>query len=180
MDDRNSRAAAAIADALDDGVDVAEFLAHALCTVAAQEGGIEEVLRNRSGSWEAGHVRSLMEGTVGPDGEGLAMYRKDDEPEPGLCDAELRLKRGEWHLNVRVPGLLGNGPRAKVPTSTGDSTVPTITAREYALAGLGYTAADPGQAWKWLEVQEDPDQPAAFIVYTQVRPLDPQASAGGE
>lgn len=53
MDDRSSRRAiAAIAEALDDGGDVAEFLAHARCTVAAQEGGVEEVLRNRSGSAE--------------------------------------------------------------------------------------------------------------------------------
>lgn len=172
MDDRNSRAAAAITDALDDGVDVAEFLANALCTVAAKEGGIEEVLRNRSGSWEAGHVRSLMEGTVGPDGEGLEMYRKDDEPEPGLCDAELRFKRGEWHLDVRVPGLLGNGPRTKVPTSTEGPTAPTVTERNAALEELGYRPADPERVgWNWIEAQESPDQPAYFIAHTQVRPL---------
>lgn len=78
MDDRNSRAAAIITEALEDGVDVAEFLAHALCTVAAKEGGIEEVLRNRSGSWEAGHIRNLMEGTVGPNGEDLDRFRAED------------------------------------------------------------------------------------------------------
>ncbi|MFE4574627.1 hypothetical protein [Streptomyces chartreusis] len=83
MDDLTRRAADAIAEALDNGVDVAEFVAHALCRVAADEGGIEEVLRNRSGSWEAGHVRSLMEGTVGPDGEGLEMYRDDETARPG-------------------------------------------------------------------------------------------------
>lgn len=82
IDDLTRRAADAITEALDDGIDVAEFLAHALCTVAAEQGGIEEVLRNRSGSWEAGHVRNRMEGTVGPDNEGLELYRKDAEPEP--------------------------------------------------------------------------------------------------
>ena len=76
MDNLTRRAADVIAEALAEGRDVAEFLAHALCTAAAKEGGIEEVLRNRSGSWEAGHIRSLMEGTVGPDGEGLALYRE--------------------------------------------------------------------------------------------------------
>ncbi|MER7688650.1 hypothetical protein [Streptomyces sp. NPDC097610] len=49
MDDLTRRAADTIAEALDDGRDVAEFLAHALCTVAADEDGTEEVLRNRSG-----------------------------------------------------------------------------------------------------------------------------------
>lgn len=82
MTDPTDRAAAAIAETLASGRDVAEFIAHALCQVAAQEGGIEEVLRNRSGSWEAGHVRSLMEGTVGPDGEGLEAYRKAADTPP--------------------------------------------------------------------------------------------------
>jgi hypothetical protein len=77
--DLNRTAAGAIAAALDEGRDVAEFLAHALCTVAADRGGIEAVLRNRPGSWEAEHIRRLMEGTVGPDGEGLDMFRSGDE-----------------------------------------------------------------------------------------------------
>ena len=103
MDRRTRRTADAITEALDEGRDVAEFLAHALCYVAAKEGGTEEVLCNRSGSWEAGHVRSLMEGTVGPDAEALDWYRKDAEPETGLCDAELRFKQGfaqRRHLGV--------------------------------------------------------------------------------
>lgn len=75
MTDLNQRAAAVIAEALEGGVDVAAFLATALCTVAARKGGVEEVLRNRPGSWEAGHIRGLMEGTVGPYGEDLERYR---------------------------------------------------------------------------------------------------------
>jgi hypothetical protein len=75
-DTTTQQAVAAITAALHEGRDVAEFLAHALAYVAAAEGGIEEVLRNRSGSWEAGHLRSLLEGTVGPDGEHLDGYRE--------------------------------------------------------------------------------------------------------
>ncbi|MFC8790813.1 hypothetical protein [Streptomyces cinereoruber] len=75
MTDPTTRAADAIAEALRDGQDVAEMLAAALCQVAAAEGGTEEVLRNRPGSWEAGHLRSLMEGTVGLNGEVLEAYR---------------------------------------------------------------------------------------------------------
>lgn len=172
MDDRNRRAAAAITDALDDGVDVAEFLANALCTVAAKEGGIEEVLRNRSGSWEAGHIRSLMEGTVGPDGEGLAMYRKDDEPEPGLCDAELRRTQGGWRMEVKVPAMLLSGGWPTTEFSGRGPTAPTVTERNEALEELGYRPADPERVgWNWIEAQESPDEPAYFIAHTQVRPL---------
>ena len=76
-DTATHQAAAAITAALHEGQDVAEFLAHALCYVAAAEGGIDEVLRNRPGSWEAEHVRRLMAGTVGEDGEHLDGYRED-------------------------------------------------------------------------------------------------------
>lgn len=76
MTDTTTRQAVdAITAALREGRDVAEFLAHALCYVAAAEGGIEAVLRNRAGSWEAGHVRQLMAGTVGEDEEHLDHYR---------------------------------------------------------------------------------------------------------
>ncbi|NGO40648.1 DUF6303 family protein [Streptomyces ureilyticus] len=181
MDDLTRRTAADIAEALDDGRDVAEFVAHALCQVAADEGGIEEVLRNRSGSWEAGHVRSLMEGTVGPDGEGLAMYRKAAEPEPGLCDAELRSSKGTWRLDVRVPALLLTGGWPTTEFTDHDATAPTVAERNEALAALGYRPADPDRVgWTWIEAQESPDQPVYFIAHTQVRPLDPQASASGE
>jgi hypothetical protein len=171
MDDRNSRrAAAAITEALDDGHDVAEFLAHVLCTVAAAEGGIEEVLRNRSGSWEAGHLRSLMEGTAGPDGEGLAQYRRDAEP--STCEAELRPKEGGWRLDVRVPGPVSGWPTTMF--SDRGTTVPTVAERTAALAAVGYRPADPDAehiGWSWIEVQESPDEAAYFIGVTPVRPL---------
>ncbi|KOU99099.1 hypothetical protein [Streptomyces sp. XY533] len=79
MTDPTSRVTDAIVEALRDGQDVAELIADALCRVAATEGGTEEVLRNRPGSWEASHIRSLMEGTVGPDGEGMEAYRTAPE-----------------------------------------------------------------------------------------------------
>jgi hypothetical protein len=171
-DEMMRQAVDAIAGALDEGIDVAEFLAHALCTVAADEGGIEEVLRNRSGSWEAGHVRNLMEGTVGPDGEHLAMYRTAAEPESDMCDAELRRRRGTWHLDVLVPALLLRGGWPTTEFTGRDTTVPTVAERTAALAELGYRPADPESVgWKWIEAQEDPDQPAQFIAHTPVRPL---------
>ena len=74
-DEATRQAVTAITTALRDGRDVAEFLADALCYVAAAEGGIDEVLSNRPGSWEAGHIRELMAGTVGEDGQGLDGYR---------------------------------------------------------------------------------------------------------
>jgi hypothetical protein len=78
MTDATTRqAAAAITAALHQGHDVGEFLAHALCYVAAAEGSTEEVLRNRPGSWEAEHARALMTGTVGESGEHLDAYRTD-------------------------------------------------------------------------------------------------------
>lgn len=169
MDNLTHRAASVITEALEDGRDVAEFLAHALCTVAAKEGGIEEVLRNRSGSWEAGHIRSLMEGTVGPDGEGLAMYRQDAEPETKSYDAELRCTQGGWRLEVQVPAAKGGWPTTEF--SGRGPTVPTVAERNAALEELGYRPVDPERGalgWSWIEAQEFPDQAAYFIGTVQV------------
>lgn len=77
MNDLDRQAVDVISRALESGVDVAAFLANALCTVAASEGGTDAVLRNRPSSWEAMHIRGLMEGTVGPYGEELDRYRID-------------------------------------------------------------------------------------------------------
>jgi ABC-type transporter Mla subunit MlaD len=54
--------------------DVAEFVARGLARLAAELGSTEAVLSNRSGSWEAGHVRGLLHDTVGEDSEALPMY----------------------------------------------------------------------------------------------------------
>jgi hypothetical protein len=56
------------------GYDVAEFVAHAAAYAANHLGGTEELLSNRSGSWEASHLRELLVGTVGPDDEMLHTY----------------------------------------------------------------------------------------------------------
>ncbi len=62
------------------GEDVAETVARALARLAAELGGSAEVIRNRPGSWEAAAVAELLRGTVGPDGEGLDMYRGPGGP----------------------------------------------------------------------------------------------------
>jgi hypothetical protein len=56
------------------GEDVAETVARALARLAAELGGMWQVLANRPGSWEASHVAELLRGTVGPDDENLPAY----------------------------------------------------------------------------------------------------------
>jgi hypothetical protein len=71
-------AAAAVRHWLASGYDVAEQIAHVLCTVAAAEpDGIDSITRNRPGSWEASHISSLIRGTAGHAGEYLDEFRKD-------------------------------------------------------------------------------------------------------
>lgn len=57
--------------------DWAEFVALALAGAAANAGGIEAALAGRSGSWEANHVRNLLEGTVGADEHDLWRHRTE-------------------------------------------------------------------------------------------------------
>jgi hypothetical protein len=52
------------------GEDVAETIARACARLAAELGGAEAVLSNREGSWEASHIRDLLDGTIGPGGAG--------------------------------------------------------------------------------------------------------------
>jgi hypothetical protein len=56
------------------GEDVAETIARALARLAAELGGMWQVLANRPGSWEASHVAELLRGTVGPDDENLPVF----------------------------------------------------------------------------------------------------------
>jgi hypothetical protein len=56
------------------GMDFAGWLAGALARAAARLGSSEALLAGRPGSWESGHVRALLEGTVGPDDEHLTAY----------------------------------------------------------------------------------------------------------
>jgi hypothetical protein len=55
--------------------DFAGWLAAVLATVAAGLGSTDALLAGRPGSWEAGHVRDLLAGTVGWDDEHLDSYR---------------------------------------------------------------------------------------------------------
>lgn len=75
--DRFDRIVAALTEAARADVDVADFLAHVASAVAANVGGIEQLLAGRSGSWEADLVRQLVAGTVGWDEQYLHEYRTE-------------------------------------------------------------------------------------------------------
>lgn len=59
-------------------MDWAEFVTQALAGAAANFGGVEAILRGRSGSWEAAGVRELLNSTVGHDESGLYSHRTKD------------------------------------------------------------------------------------------------------
>lgn len=76
-------------------IDWAEFVALALAGAAANEGGIENVLAGRPGSWEADHVRQLLLSTVGHDEQELPGHRT----EPVVVDVfvdEIMVDLGMW------------------------------------------------------------------------------------
>jgi hypothetical protein len=56
------------------GEDIGETVARALARLAAEVGGMWQVLANRPGSWEAALIAELLRGTVGPDDENLPAY----------------------------------------------------------------------------------------------------------
>jgi hypothetical protein len=60
-----------------DRVDFAEFVTHAVTGAAANIGGVEEILARRPGSWEADHVRQLLQSTVGYYEEYLIEHRTE-------------------------------------------------------------------------------------------------------
>ena len=55
--------------------DVGGWLAGVLVTVAADLGSTHALVAGRPGSWEAEHVRGLVNGTVGWDDEYLERYK---------------------------------------------------------------------------------------------------------
>ena len=57
--------------------DWADFVARAMASAAANVGGIGPALAGRPGSWEAAHLRNLLEGAVGADEEFLWGYRTE-------------------------------------------------------------------------------------------------------
>jgi hypothetical protein len=68
-------AVAAITTAAGAEHDLAGWLANVLATVAARLGSTRALVAGRPGSWEAGLVLGLVQGTVGPDDEALGDYR---------------------------------------------------------------------------------------------------------
>jgi len=73
--DYTRAAVAAIRRAVEAEQDFAGWLAGVLATVAAhQERGSHALTAGRPGSWEADHLRRLLDGTVGEDGSMLGYY----------------------------------------------------------------------------------------------------------
>jgi hypothetical protein len=70
---RNARLA--ILAAVHDEHDFGGWLASVLSSVAAHLGSSNALTAGRPGSWEAAHVRGLVNGTIGWDDEFLADYR---------------------------------------------------------------------------------------------------------
>lgn len=58
-------------------VDFGEIASYVLTAVAANLGGVEELLAGRPGSWEADHVRQFVHSTAGDDDADLWRYRTD-------------------------------------------------------------------------------------------------------
>ncbi|BAK34872.1 hypothetical protein MLP_18580 [Microlunatus phosphovorus NM-1] len=83
-----------------DGLDFADFLAHALASAAANVGGADRLLARRPGSWEASHLDALLRGTVGDEPDSWWTYRTEPLIVP-LNVAEL-IEISDLH-----PGLLG-------------------------------------------------------------------------
>lgn len=72
-------ARAAIRAAVGHEPDFGGWLAELLASVAAELGSTDALIASRPGSWEAAHVRGLVNGTVGWDDDHLAKYK---EPVP--------------------------------------------------------------------------------------------------
>ena len=73
--DYTKEAHAAILAAVREQHDFGGWLAGVLATVAADLGSTEALTAGRPGSWEAEHVRGLVNGTVGWGDEFLADYK---------------------------------------------------------------------------------------------------------
>lgn len=67
-------------------VDFGEIACHVITTVAANLGGVDELLAGRPGSWEADYVRQIVQSTAGDDPDELLRYRT--EPVRLAFDAE--------------------------------------------------------------------------------------------
>ncbi|KJL40865.1 hypothetical protein RR49_00368 [Microbacterium ginsengisoli] len=58
-------------------VDFGEIACHVITTVAANLGGVDELLAGRPGSWEADYVRQIVQSTAGDDPDELLRYRTE-------------------------------------------------------------------------------------------------------
>jgi len=58
-------------------VDFAAIACHVLTAVAANLGGVEDLLAGRPGSWEADYVRQIVHGTAGDSAEELLRWRTE-------------------------------------------------------------------------------------------------------
>lgn len=61
----------------DEPADFGEIACHVITAVAANLGSAEDLLAGRPGSWEAAHVRDIVNSTAGADPEDLLRYRTD-------------------------------------------------------------------------------------------------------
>lgn len=144
-------ARAAIRDAHATGGDVAEWLAMVLANVAAELGSTEALLSGRSGSWEAGHVRDLLAGTVGPEDEYLDQHRVSEQP-PLSLDLSTEVRKRLRH----EPGCTGGGFTFETVESVDEPGVILVTAdcsgcdaclvaEELRIASTGPGRQDSGQ-----------------------------------
>lgn len=66
-------------------VDFAEIACHVLTAVAANVGGVEELLAGRPGAWEADYVCQIVHSTAGDRPDDLALWRTEPDhlgPDP--------------------------------------------------------------------------------------------------
>ena len=90
-------------------IDFAEIACHVLTAVAANVGGVEELLAGRPGSWEADYVRQIVHSTAGDRPDDLALWRTEpDHPESGPA------RRSHLTKDDPSPGApaLGSSPPA--------------------------------------------------------------------
>lgn len=122
-----SRAVAAVLAAARSEDDFAGWLAGILASAAGQLGSTDALTAGRPGSWEAGHVRQLVCGTVGYDGEDLP------GPLPGRKLTDAQACEIRWRYDDGYGGVTQRGLAAEFGVAP--STVSDITS---------------GRTWGWL------------------------------
>lgn len=85
--------------------DFGEIACHVLTAVAANLGGVEDLLAGRPGSWEADYVRQIVHSTAGDDPEELLQWRTDEAPTPSSLDdrSPRRFEVLDEHRATRPP-----------------------------------------------------------------------------